>query len=566
MSALLRAALALTAVIALACQRDKGDQRFANTIIILTDTVRADHLGAHGYGRETSPFFDDFSRRNFWFENAYAPSSWTRPSVASLFTGTYPQNHGVQMRQDALGDTLPTLAELLRDHGAQTTMITTNPHVAPTWRLTRGFDRVVELMPDADQLKMGNDASVVHEQLRRLLPKIAEPFFLYVHLIDPHGPYLPPEEEILALGVTPPAHPPDLYDGELRFADRHIARMVRSLDDAELLDNTIVILTADHGEELLDHGAMGHGHTLYQEVVHIPLAMSVPARLLRRSTSCPRIRTNVSLVDIAPTVLSLLDLPLPTTDGRDVSDALRCEDVTESPLFFSVDKERASLAGILLDRTKLIVDRETGVQSLFVLDDNPGEIDSDHQADPTQRETATALAALLARFEGSAQPGVHLDLVGVEGKRHRQNIQVQLSTSGRIVTATPLGLEPTDRWGVSADRTSLWVDGWLVSAWHRAPKHMWAQDRDEWILEVDPPTAAITVSVRVDGRPADPRAMRQPSTESWPVTASRERLRRAPFVDGRAAGVYLYERRSNASVATADPVLREALRALGYQH
>jgi arylsulfatase A-like enzyme len=546
-------------------------------VIILTDTVRADHLGAHGWPRPTSPVFDELAHRNFLFTATFAPSSWTRPSVASLFTGLYPQRHGVERRQDALPSDLPTLAARLHDAGLTTIAVTTNPHVTPTWGLTRGFDRVVELLPDPNHLKHGNDAAQVAAAINRLLPTLAPPFFLYVHLIDPHAPYAPPVADLLRLGYAADTDDPRAqYDGELAFADRHVGRILAALDEEGLLEASVVVLTADHGEELYDHGALGHGTTLFEEVIHVPLALRVPPALLRRQrqaalppagpaplVTCPVVRLPVSLVDLTPTLLSLLDqAPLEGIDGRDVSATLTCAEVAPRPLFLSVDKEQSSLAAVVWREHELIVERGTGATALYPLGDRPTG-GREAVADPA---LAAELAQLLATFEHGAQPGLHLVLAGSEGDAQRQRVEVQLKTSGRLRFVRPNGLEPGDQFGQSADCKILWFDGTLASVWHSSPKPIWAQDRDALIFEVEPAHATLEVVARLDGRWATTGWAREPTLGGgrWPVRVDREALLRPKetLPDRRAPGLYLYGHHDAVTTISGD--LAAALQALGY--
>ncbi len=546
----------------------------ANLVIILTDTLRADRAGTEATGPSAMPVFDRVAMRSFTFVNAYSPTSWTRPAVTSLFTGLYPQRHGVQGRQDRLRDGVPTLAEVLAARGFDTVALTTNPHVTPTWGLTRGFARVIELMPNADRLKHGNDAAVVLDAVRRVAPTLRPPFFLYVHLIDPHAPYDPPGEDLAALGHDPKAASTlARYDGEVHFADRHVGRMLAALDDHGLLAASVVVLTADHGEELYDHGALGHGNTLYEEVVRVPLALQVPTTLLPtgeqdgRRITCPRLATPVSLVDLMPTSLALLGQPAASAlDGRDVSPALVCTAMTPEPLFFSLDKERASLAAVRWGEHKLLVDRATGDRRLFALPPEGGEL----AVDPAEAGAVTTqLAGLLEAFERSAQPGLHLLLVGREGVEELRRVELLVETEGRFTFARGLGLEPTDRVELAGGGTRLWASVALRSVFHRAPKRIWAQDRDELLFDVEPQGAPLPLSltVKVDGRLGGISTRNVVHNGVWPVRVNRATLAaETALVDRRESGLYLFVREPAAAtqVEVISAELAAALAALGY--
>lgn len=562
-----------------AAHRDGSDKaRRPNIVVILTDTVRADRMGAHGYWRPTSPFFDRFARDNFLFLNAFSPCSWTRPAVASLFTGMYPQRHGVQMRQDALSPALPTLAETLLEGGFETAMVNTNPHVTDAWGMTRGFAHTVPLMPHPDQLKAGNGADVVLRHVRKLLPTLREPFFLYVHMIDPHYPFEPPRKDLDAIGIKAEAPMSSArYDGELHFVDRHIEGMIEALDRTATLDNTIVVLTSDHGEEFLDHGSTGHGKTLYQEVVHVPLAIGVPPGLRQRLqgsgesfTTCPQIRDNVSLVDLMPTLLGATGLRTPVgIDGENLIPLMTCSERPTRPLFFSVEKERSSLAAALMGETKLIVDRISGRRRLYLLDENPREQPDNLGAREGMQELKNHLSELLSAFEWSVQPGMHLEIGGRDNMKDRRIVRVQMTTTGRFVDVKTHSFEHNDRTFLRKGDSTLVVRSQLTSFWHRSPKHVWVQDRDELSFKVEPPEASVTVWIAHNAKPAARHFLRFPASNRghWPLTFSQRQLSDTDdIVDRRLPGVYLYAQRAREqqNVEHVSAEITEALRALGY--
>jgi len=543
-----------------------------NLVVFLTDTLRPDRMSAYGHFRETTPVFDELAGQGFLFTNAYAPAPWTRPSVASLFTGQYPQRHGVQMRHDKLPATVPTVAERLRQQGMQTVCVTTNPHVTKTWGMTRGFDRVIEIMPNEHRLKAGNGALLVHRRLQELIPRLEPPFFLYVHLIDPHWPYEPPESDMRAIGVRRDTDEERLlYQGEIHFADRFVGRMMRSLDQAALLDDSIVVMTSDHGEELWDHGTLGHGKTVYQEVVRVPLAIKLPTATERHVLAGKKARRvvddNVSLVDLMPTFLRFYDLAAPPrVDGQDLTPLMRGESVEPRPLFVSVEKEGASLAAVVLETAKLIVERATGKQMLFVLDEDPKERGEGIPAG--QEATAAHLSSVLESYEWSARPGMHLELAGKLHEKDRRELVVRLKTSGRFVDVEKRGFERGDRLRVSPDESAIRISSTLRSFWHTSPLHIWVQDRDELSFDVEPPDAEVKISVRLDGGHASTAIVRFPRTEStqWPLQFSRDELSAASVVDRRMGGVYLYaqERQDVEKVEAISADLEAALEALGY--
>jgi arylsulfatase A-like enzyme len=338
-----------------------------NVLLILIDTLRADHLGAYGYARGTSPTFDRLARQSIVFERNVAQASWTKPSVASIFTGAYVHEHGVTSSRDALATKLPTISEVLRDRGYHTVAFSANPWITPEFHFDRGFERFEAGRPMSAQLtnlfrvgmrferalrRVGvtlplndwvffaaaepslsnarRDELLTDAALEWLGHDVPEPFFAYVHLIGPHDAYDPParyadlfREEGRADDMPrlkrPPARVQSIfetaapldelsmaglvaqYDGAILYTDELLHRLLEGLDKAKLDDRTLVIVTADHGEEFYEHGNWRHGNQLYDEVVHVPLVMRLPGVLK------PERRPDASMnIDIFPTVLGLL--------------------------------------------------------------------------------------------------------------------------------------------------------------------------------------------------------------------------------------------------------------------
>lgn len=314
-----------------------------NVVVYVIDTLRADHLGCYGYGRPTSPRIDAFARSALVFDDAVAQSSWTLPSTASILTGRTPRRHGALAVGAALRRDVPTLADAFRQAGYQTAGFVTNYLASAEFGLARGFAHF-RLYREEPARRPGVylPASALRRRVRRWLARAgaAEPFFLYVHATDPHWPYLPPprharrfrpramsdadqrrlvdESRDYFFGNAhhrerPTSMPPervavlrDLYDGEVHAADEAFGGLLDDLAVLGLLENTVVVLTADHGEEFLDHAGLGHGQTLHAEVLRVPLLVRVP-----HVRGGGRIARPVQHVDIAPTVLALAGAAIP---------------------------------------------------------------------------------------------------------------------------------------------------------------------------------------------------------------------------------------------------------------
>ncbi|MHC4714480.1 MAG: sulfatase, partial [Planctomycetota bacterium] len=302
-----------------------------NVVFILVDALRADRLSCCGYERETSPNIDEIAREGWLFTNNKAQSSYTRTSMASLFTARYTSDRSL-IAAEGKGDDDRTLAEILSANGYFNIAIQTNPQLQEKWGWARGFDRYWMVRPEGFTISLEQlwwdaepDANYFYSDAARVAEVFGEivgnnvkkRFFIYVHMMDTHEPYIPPEEHQLfgeeRLNIKEAAalsgrfisrkyesHKQgaiDLYDGEVRFADAAVGRMVECLKRHGLYDNTAVIIASDHGEEFLEHGGTRHSKGLYEEVLRTPLVMCFPGR---EAAVCEGLTRNV---DIAPTIL-----------------------------------------------------------------------------------------------------------------------------------------------------------------------------------------------------------------------------------------------------------------------
>jgi arylsulfatase A-like enzyme len=302
--------------------RDGGKPRArANVIVYLIDALRADHLGCYGYGRVTSPAIDRFASDATLFSRAVAQSSWTRSSVASIFTGLRPEVHGTNDTEDFLPADAVTLAELLAKEGYETSGIITNGNVSPLLGFGQGFERY-------EAIERSNEAIQSDEVNAHAFAWLAQrprdrPFFLYVHTIDPHAPYAPPEpyRSRFAPGVRPemgqmtlmadlksrryPASETvqrqliSLYDAEIAFNDASFGAFLDELRRLDLYDSSIIILVSDHGEEFYDHGWWQHGETLYREQLDVPLIIRFPSGW-RSGTKASFVAQQI---DLLPTII-----------------------------------------------------------------------------------------------------------------------------------------------------------------------------------------------------------------------------------------------------------------------
>ena len=299
-------------------------------ILISIDTLRADRLGAYGYAKETSPNFDRLAASGVLFEHAIAPYPSTLTSHMSMFTGYYPQEHGVLPPSTVLADSIETLPERFLEHGFRTAGHTEGGFVAGGYGFRRGFEEFTDTAYQADtDVERTFDRGLAF--LRRL--GADDRFFLFLHTYSVHDPYTPPEEYQRLFWSQPP---PDvfassgenlrrinegeldlsaegltyfeaMYDASVRYVDDVLGRFVAELTESGLLAETLLVVTSDHGEEFLEHGRMAHTQ-VYPECLEVPLLIVHPDLATGRS-----VRGLVELVDLPPTLYELAGLPAPAT-------------------------------------------------------------------------------------------------------------------------------------------------------------------------------------------------------------------------------------------------------------
>ena len=465
-----------------------------SVVLYLVDTLRPDHLGVYGYPRETSPRLDAFARDAVVFENAYSPSSWTRPATASLLTGLSPGRHGATGRVDVLPDEVRLLSEHFQEAGYRTLGLVTNPNVIPLW----GFDQGFDLFEDVDSRSRGASADVlmdrVLEQLDALPPDT--PFFLYVHALDPHEPYEPPPDWAQPFeggGRRDVA----LYDGEIAFGDYHFGRLLDRLRARGQYEEALVVFVSDHGEEFEEHGGTGHGHALFEESVRIPLLVKLPGN----ERAGARVSGIATLMDVAPTVLAALGRPVPADlDGVDLlSDPSATRG--ERPLFLDLELDwhrgRTDIVrGVRVgDRKYLRRMRPVEGELLFDLASDPGETADLRESSP---EEAAELAALLDAHTAAHSTGVHLRVIHSAWGTDRR-CRARLETAGRFVQLATRLLEAGDRVELADGGRSLLLDVALRNYPHPTGgvPHV-IIDEDAVAVEVEPRDAAIELTALPD--------------------------------------------------------------------
>jgi arylsulfatase A-like enzyme len=285
-------------------------QRPRNVVLVMIDTLRADHLGAYGYERDTSPNLDQFARENLKFEYAITSAPWTPPAVASMFTGRYAAGHGMMppngrrlaMKKSAVlaGDNI-TVAELLSAKGYQTIGISPNPWIKKEFGYDQGFDTFIFR-------ERARADAITRLAIRQIDALQAEkPFFMYVHYLDPHDPYDPkaPFDTMFNGPIKRRDYNAEMldiirrYDGEIRFTDHEIGNLFQHLKQKGLWEDTVIVVISDHGEQFKERGELGHGYRLFNEETHVALMLKAPGEEAREVSEV------VSPVDVFPTIMNL---------------------------------------------------------------------------------------------------------------------------------------------------------------------------------------------------------------------------------------------------------------------
>src|SRR6266566_6109093 len=285
-----------------------------NVVVITIDTLRADHLGCYGDQQIRTPNIDSLAADGVRFERAYTPVPVTLPAHTVLFTGTYPLLSGIHdFSANKLNPTQPTLASVLKEQGYTTGAVIGSAVLDSRFGLNRGFDFYYDhfdfnRLQESNLDEMERPGNVVADTALDCLAKNNQKkFFLWMHLYDPHFPYRPPAPYSDEYKDRP-------YDGEIAFADSQVGRLIRFLKDKGLYQNTIIVLTGDHGESLGEHGEKTHGFFIYNATLQIPVILPLPRQ--KWVNSVPEL---VSLADLMPTVLRALkvDVP-PLVQGRNL--------------------------------------------------------------------------------------------------------------------------------------------------------------------------------------------------------------------------------------------------------
>lgn len=359
-----------------------------NIVLITIDTLRADRLGSYGYERDTSPNIDSLAEKGILFENAYAQSSWTLPSMSSMHTSLYPTQLGVIKFRTRIHDKLITLSEYLKNNFYNTYAVVANIVVSKIFGFSQGFNEFDETYGN-----YGRDVTsdiTTKKAVNFIKNNSDSKFFLWVHYMDPHGHYINHDEFDYALehenkGALPKElsakslnkvrdsigseelnYINDLYDEEISYTDKYIGVLIDSLYEMGIDDNTIIILTADHGEEFMDRKRFGHGHSLYQELIRVPLIIYDPRN---PKQSGIRVSNNVEVRYIARTILDLTNLTNIPMGGYNLLD-FQTDNASYGIVWSELSKKHNT---VYLNDWKLITDTKNTIFELYNLAEDPYE-------------------------------------------------------------------------------------------------------------------------------------------------------------------------------------------------
>lgn len=453
----LRGFLVLIPLLLCACGRGEPDRW--NVLLVIVDTLRADRMSLYGYPRPTTPNLEAFAREAVVFTNAHSQAGCTFPSVNSLLTSRQPAAFLVPGSSLGIPDTIRSLPEILREQGYSTLAVSASSVVRNTpskINRTGGFGRGFDVFDESCHRRA---ARCVNEKGLGLLEGVREPWFLYLHYMEPHAPYEPPPDHARRIAptparareqgvnawarrgeawpvarllydgntqyqLTPPnlAHLSDLYDEEIAYFDGQFSKLLDALRERGLFERTLIVLAADHGEELYDHGHFGHCRDhAYETVLKTPLVLRIPGA--EPSLQGLRREALAENLDIVPTLLDYLGLPTKDRgfEGASLRPVLE-KDRRVRRLSFGLQ----GVTRTVTDGTwKLTFDLATGGTRLFNLGTDPGEkTDLSSERPEDARRLETALLGWLGSHEGSPASG--------ESRRRAEELEKKLRALGYL--------------------------------------------------------------------------------------------------------------------------------------
>lgn len=441
-------------------------RRHPDVFLVLVDTLRADHLSAYGYPLLTSPNVDALAEEAVLHERGFAPAPWTRPSCGTLLTSRNPQELGLKGFNDLLPAEVPILPEYLRAEGYRTAGVVSSVQVSSQFGFDKGFDlldtgltflkftgnmraiRRLQLDDSRDNYPRYNAEELTDRAMNwvRKNEKSAAPLFMYLHYSDPHYPYLPPPEqdrwrefateaaiefgrpvvpprrnydastgEVSWSGSTPTQPEVDSmvarYDAEIAFFDHHFGRLLNFLKETGRYDNAVIIVTADHGEEFGEHGGWRHDHSLFNELLHVPLIIKYPKRF---SIEARRVSEPAGLIDVVPTLREVLGAQWPQSAfrGRSLFQVKADEPTADAPIFARSD--RPPLRALYRGSDKLIqilgVEGSVIEEKYFSLDQDFPEAGDGELPQDLSEERLASLRRTIKSLDALSVPSETIEL------------------------------------------------------------------------------------------------------------------------------------------------------------
>jgi arylsulfatase A-like enzyme len=547
-----------------------AEEQRPNVIVYVVDCLRADHVGAYGYELPTTPSLDELAEDSLVLEELVSCAPWTKPSTGCLFTSLLPMYHHARTIDDALSFDRTTLAEVFRDAGYATAAWVANPVINPrVFFFNQGFDRWIDLRTfearsqGAHINALESDAADITKGVLPWLEANRErSFFVYLHSLDLHYGYRPrpPFDAVFVKTATEGLERDrELYDNELAYNDREIGKLVATLKELGIYDDTLVFVTADHGEEFGEHGFTRHGKTLFRDVLHIPGILKLPgSRFAGR-----RLPGLVANIDVAPTLLELTGLSIPDIfQGRGIS--LNGE-VDESRHVFAelVAPQFVSYA-VHGDRYKYIRELLPGAKEYLF--DRRKDLAEQTNLLRSPEPLADEAGELVAELDGVvqlAQHGLHLSL---RGKKPGTRVVVEAVTDAEIASAFRFPIVTGDLLDIDDERKRLA----LTFTADESTRHL--------VIQTHPEGAVVRFNLFVDGAGLTSEAVSLGSagtegarTISVPfavtprdVTVSLEQAAELLHVEDDLVRVWQLPLAAGRNRVDLDQEMQDTLRALGY--
>lgn len=377
------------------CGKRQQEKR-PNIILVVIDTLRADHMGCYGYQRNTTPNIDRLAAEAILFKNAISAAPWTLPSFATLLTSQYPCVLGIRGKLAVMDKRFPLLSQVLKQYNYTTFGVFAAGNLLPQLGFGRGFDFYYDRR--SPRRGAGITSPVItSEGISFLRKSHKSPFFLLLHYFDPHYNYILHKQydyypnyrgmvknnhsiidlwhKLNELSEDDIRYLLALYDSEIAFTDEYIEQLLDELKKHGFYENSIIIITSDHGEEFIERGWLGHAITLHEELLHVPLIMKFPGYKPRV------IDSPVGLIDIVPTIYQYLGLKIPKGLGGKALDLSRDDTIENRPIFsetFNSQKLRpnpkpVAFRSIVLGNWKFIYDETNDSEQVYHLSEDPHE-------------------------------------------------------------------------------------------------------------------------------------------------------------------------------------------------